>query len=793
MRYIWLVIFIFKVGALSAQFGKQALPDSVWLQGRWQASWISCPGTSLKDYGVFHFRRVFDLKDKPGSFVVNVSGDQRYRLFVNGVEVCNGPARGDLANWRFETIDIAEHLTEGKNVLAAVVWNFGEFTPLAQMSHQTAFILQGNTASEQIVNTGNNWKVYKNEAYQVPSKRPTRSVVGAGDEVDAALYPFGWEGTTFDDSTWLKPRSVGAGFPRGKFPQWDRMLVPRNIPFMEHRFQRIAEVERTENIVVSNDFLSGKSPVQIPAHQKVKILLDNVVLTTAYPVLKVSGGKGAKITIGYAEALVDQEGNKGNRNDVQGKVMDSDYHDIFKPDGGDDRVFQPLWYRTYRYMELRIETADSPLMLNDIHAYFRAYPLEEKGYFRSDNPTLSSIWDMGWRTARLCAGEIYYDCPYYEQLQYLGDTRIQALISLYVSGDDRLVRNAIEQFRHSLLPDGLTQSRYPSSQPQVIPTFSLFWVAMIHDFWMHRDDESFVKEQLGGVKNVLAWYERQVDHTGILGPMDWWNFVDWSFGKWNPVKPLGGVPPGGMDGHSAIISLQYAYTLQMAAQLFRNFGEPELAAKYENQAKSLMEKTYALCWSAEKGLLADTPAKIAFSQHANIMGLLAGAFDNRQQPQQVMKNLLAAQDIVSSTYYFRFYLHRALEKAGMSEDYLQHLYPWEEMLKNGLTTCAERPEPTRSDCHAWSAAPNYDFLSLVSGIKPASPGFKTVRIAPHLGTLTHIEASMPHPYGAIKMNLKRKGKKGVSGTIELPDNLSGVFEWEGKTIHLTPGIRKIEI
>ncbi|NGM90837.1 alpha-L-rhamnosidase, partial [Parapusillimonas sp. SGNA-6] len=246
MRYIWLVIFIFKVGALSAQFGKQALPDSVWLQGRWQASWISCPGTSLKDYGVFHFRRVFDLKDKPGSFVVNVSGDQRYRLFVNGVEVCNGPARGDLANWRFETIDIAEHLTEGKNVLAAVVWNFGEFTPLAQMSHQTAFILQGNTASEQIVNTGNNWKVYKNEAYQVPSKRPTRSVVGAGDEVDAALYPFGWEGTTFDDSTWLKPRSVGAGFPRGKFPQWDRMLVPRNIPFMEHRFQRIAEVERTE-------------------------------------------------------------------------------------------------------------------------------------------------------------------------------------------------------------------------------------------------------------------------------------------------------------------------------------------------------------------------------------------------------------------------------------------------------------------------------------------------------------------------------------------------------------------
>ncbi|WP_372490084.1 hypothetical protein [Chitinophaga sedimenti] len=32
---------------------------------------------------------------------------------------------------------------------------------------------------------------------------------------------------------------------------------------------------------------------------------------------------------------------------------------------------------------------------------------------------------MGWRTSRLCAYETYMDCPYYEQLQYIGDTRIR--------------------------------------------------------------------------------------------------------------------------------------------------------------------------------------------------------------------------------------------------------------------------------------------------------------------------------------------------------------------------------
>ena len=52
-----------------------------------------------------------------------------------------------------------------------------------------------------------------------------------------------------------------------------------------------------------------------------------------------------------------------------------------------------------------------------------------------------------------------------------GDTRIQALVTLYLSGDDRLVRNAIQQFEESRIPDGLTQSRYPTDLPQLIPPF----------------------------------------------------------------------------------------------------------------------------------------------------------------------------------------------------------------------------------------------------------------------------------------------------------------------------------
>ena len=107
--------------------------------------------------------------------------------------------------------------------------------------------------------------------------------------------------------------------------------------------------------------------------------------------------------------------------------------------------------------------------------------------------------------------------------------------------------------------------------------------------------------------------------------------------------------------------------------------------------------------------------------------------------------------------YFRVYLTQALKKAGLANNYLETLGLWREMLDLGLTTFAEKPDPTRSDCHAWSASPNYDFLATVAGIEPASPGFKTVKVEPHLGKLNQIKGNMPHPQGAIWFDLTRNG------------------------------------
>jgi alpha-L-rhamnosidase len=787
MRKLFFAVIILISVSVKAQNINPSL-----LNNNWPASWISCPNIPQRDYGVYHFRKTFKLDQHPSSFVVHVSADNRYRLFVNGKAVCNGPARGDLYNWYFETIDIAPYLQQGNNVIAALVWNMGVHAPVAQISNQTAFVLQGNTDAEKIVNSNNTWKVLRDTAYSPCStdagtRLRSYVVVGPGDQVNAAYYPWGWEQPAYKDTLgWLPARRLATPYPVGYGSDNFWQLEPRNIPQMFERMQRIQAVRRASGIQTGSEFLTGTQSLTIPANQTVTILLDQGYNTVAYPELVTSNGKNAAVKMTYAEALYTSDLKKGNRNEIDGKNIIGIY-DIFIPDGGEKRTFRPVWLRTYRYLQLDIVTKDQPLVINDIYGYATGYPFEVKASFKSNDASMQQIWDVGWRTAQLCAGETYYDCPYYEQLQYEGDTRIQALISLYVTGDDRLMRKALLDFYHSRVPEGLTQGRYPSSRLQVIPPFSLFWVSMVYDYWMHRKDDAFVSDFLTPAAGVLDWFEKKIDTTkNMLGPMKWWSFVDW-----NHAFP-GGTPDGAMDGNSSIITLQFVNTLQQAAELFAAYGKTQQAEHYRKLAAKLSAATYRQCFDAGKGVMANTPLKKTFSQHASIIGVITGAIPKADR-QKVMEKVLYDTTLSQATFYYRFYLNRALITAGMANLYYSQLVPWRDMIKNGLTTFAENPDPARSDCHAWSSSPNYDFLATICGIVPATPGFASVRIQPALGELVQAEGIMPHPAGDIQVSLQRKGEKGIEADISLPGSLSGEFIWNGKTVKLKGGKQKISL
>jgi alpha-L-rhamnosidase len=761
----------------------------------WSAQWITAPDVPERDEVVLHFRKIVETPQPREHFVVHVSADNQFMFFVNGQRVGSGPSRGDLGHWRYETYDISPLLRQGKNILAATVWNLGAHAAIAQMSERVGFLLHGNGESESTADTNSSWQVERDMGINtLPAQMKGYYAAEPGERIDGTKFDWSWSEFSDGNGSWTNAVPLGRGSLRGERDapnNWQ--LVPDPLPPMEMKSIPAGAIARVTGIPTPSGFPS--SGFDVPAHTTAHILLDNSQLTTGYPALNVSGGLGSSVRLVYAEALVDENGQKGNRNHVEGKHIVG-LVDEFLPDGSPSREFMPLSWRTWRFLQLDVQTTDQPLRIERLQTFFTAFPFVERAYFNSDDMSLKPIWEIGWRTARLDAHDTYMDTPYWERLQYVGDTRIQALIAYTVAGDDRLARQAIQAFNDSRIPDGLTQSRYPSSLVQIIPTFSLLWIGMVHDFWMYRGEQDFVCSQVPGTRTVLTWYLRHQRADGLLQRLPWWPFVDW--GK----DFHSGMPPQDDDGGSAVITLQVVEALRYAAELEGTCGEPGNAETYRAAAYRASEAVRKLCWDSYNGLLADSPARQHYSQHANILGVWLDVIPSEQQ-KDVLAKILSVSDpgfttnqqpppITLATYYFRFYLARALEHAGMGDEYLRLLGPWREMVSLGLTTWAESPEPTRSDSHAWSAHPNYDLLTLVAGIRPKTPGFESVTIEPHLGNLKNVQAGLPLPKGEAKVEFTRVSS-GIEAHVILPRGVSGELVWKGRKSTLHEGEQKLQL
>ena len=527
----------------------------------------------------------------------------------------------------------------------------------------------------------------------------------------------------------------------------------------------------------------------IPANQTVELLLDQQELTNGFFKLNFSKGKDAEINIGYAESLyTDERGNKkGNRNEVEGKFFVGRWDKLLSS-GKDGQQFTSLDWRTFRYIKLNIVTKGEALVLNDIGSTFTGYPFVLNAHLDTDNQELQKMMEIGWRTARLCAIETYTDCPFYEQLQYLGDTRIQALVSLYNSGDDRLVKNFLRQSDMSRNAEGITMGRAPSELAQYITPYALSYIYAIHDYMRYGADQDLVLDLIPGAEQILHYFSKYQQADGRIKGLPGWNFSDWVTAiGWNT-----GVAQAGSDGGAILMDLQLLLGYQMMSDLENYQGNTFMAKKYDEKAAQLKASIQRAYWSAEKGLYAQTIEKDAFSQHANSLAILTGMVEG-DQARQVAQKMLTDKELDPCSVYYKFYLHEALVKAGLGNDYLKWLDIWRENIAMGLTTWGETSDVdgTRSDCHAWGASPNIEFFRTLLGIDSAAPAFAKVKIEPRLGDIQKIGGTMPHPKGSIKVSYQKNGAA-LKADIELPAGVTGTLVWAGKSYNLQGGKNTIE-
>ena len=773
---------------------------------KWTAHWIMHPTVQPQDHAIILFRKSFDLPSKPVTFVVHVSADNHYRLFVNGKYITRGPARGDISHWFFETLDLAEYLQAGKNVIAAEVVNWGPKRSFTFFSQMTSFIMQGDSDVEKMVNTsGGSWKCLQNQAFNAKMVEwmTDRSTIDFGlyvgnptDSINGAKYPWGWETTDYNDSAWLPAKwcdiaggrdSQSAG---GILYSGGKLLIPRRVGLLKEEKVPFAEIRRSSGMETTDNFIKGTGSLTIPANKKVTILIDNAVETMGYPELLVSGGKDAHIQSMYAENLIVKiKSPKGNRDEIDGKYMIG-IKDIFLPDGGKNRLFKPTYIRAFRYIQLDIETKASPLTIENYTNVACNAPIERKAEFVTDHSLPSWIMDAGWRTVSICAQDYLLSDAYYEQMQYTGDSRVHNLSLLTLSGDDRLTRNALIQFDQSRIPEGLTYACYPNPFHLIIPSYSLIWIDQVHDYMMWKDDKAFIAGFELGIQSVLHWFEQKMQPNCLIGKMDWWGALAW------PRHYNNGEPPTIYEGNNTLYTLHYAYTLRHAADIFEYLGKTEQAAEYRNRAGQICNMVNRLCKNAD-GFYTESPDNKQVSQITNLLAILAEATTG-EEAKTLMGKLLEPKDWFGQVDLFlHLYLFEAMNKTGYQDKFMSELTEWQLMKDRRMSGFAEVPlewgeENQRSECHPWSSSPNVFLFKTVCGINPISAGHKSVEINPSFGELTQIKAVYPHCLGNIELDLKRNSTK-IEGQITIPSGMEATFVWGKQKVALKSGKQLIKL
>lgn len=638
-----------------------------------------------------------------------------------------------------------------------------------------------NEGKPEIV-TNNTWRWKIDEAVRIgslsawdPNLGPV--LLSINENVDGSKRDMDWVEPSFDDGTWLP--AVKATMRAPMLPILDqRRLAERSIPLLPETPARFLETVKCDADIPSlqdwDQLIRHDQPVTIEPNRKVTAIFAAETYTTGFLCLQMRRGAGAKIRIRCAECFEQPSQSatpnpfariKTDRTDVSGVLMGKDDYYICGRETPSDAVviYEPFWFRTFRYVELEIETQpSSPLELLQVTFRETHYPLEKTTQitkFPSDEE--SKLWDISINTLRNCMHETYEDCPFYEQNQFGMDSRLQILFTYQLSNDDRLARKCMQEFHSSRRSDGLVETHFPSPLPGVnIPYFSLYWIFMVYDHMMYFGDETLVRRYLGTIDGILDHFHQRIDdHNNLVGRMAWdaWPFVDWTQ-QWSDPGPdhdfrnLAVPPAYARTGFMAYSSLIYSLTLQRAAQLCEFVGRRDTAVEYRQRATQLNAAVLKHCFRGDFMVEGPDSPLEERSQHTQVFAVLCGALEG-ETARTVLRRALTDSSFVRCSYAMSFYVFEAVRTAGLYDEMRSSLLePWRDMVRQNLTTWAESAAMPRSDCHAWSSVPIHDFIANVTGLTPAAPGFKRIRLEPRRELWKEMSGSFAVGRGSIAIS-----------------------------------------
>lgn len=445
--------------------------------------------------------------------------------------------------------------------------------------------------------------------------------------------------------------------------------------------------------------------------------------------------EGARLRIVFGESVSEAMSILGEKNATNAHAIR-------------DAVFEVTSWQHFRtwnmgFRFLKLEAINEDIHLAGIQAAFEYRNLKYKGSFQCNDKLLNKIWKTGAYTVHLNMQEYLWDGIKRDRLVWIGDMHPEVSTILAVFGDVQVVRDSLELIeKHTSCDEWMNG----------IASYNMWWIRILYDCYMETGDKTYLQQSGEYLYGVIR-------HTLSCIHEDGTNDIENKFVEW-PSKQT----KEELAGFQAML----VHGLTYGSRICEILGNTDLAAQCNEKIKLLRGQKY----------------EYAGNKQIAAMVSLMDMGDSKE----ISEHILKPQGAKGLSTFWGYYTLQALAKTGDYQAALDIIRDyWGLMIKFGATTFWEDfdvdwtrnavpideliPEGKddlhgdfgrfcykqfrHSLCHGWASGPTAFLSRYILGVECLEPGYKTVRIHPHLGDLEWAKGKYPTPYGIIKISHKK--------------------------------------
>jgi alpha-L-rhamnosidase len=726
------------------------------VSSNWKAKWIEMKGDTLRYSPSPHFRKEFSLAKSVANARIYVTSHGFYELHLNGKKV------GDqifTPGWtvygqrlQYQVYDVTNQLVKGGNVIGAVLgdgWYRGTLAwgnNWAIYGKRLGLLMElritFGDGTEEVIVTDEKWKFSNDGAIRMND-------IYNGETYDATKKLTGWNLTGYDDKKWL-PVDLGNY-------SLNNIIASEGSPV-----RKIQEIK----------------PVKIFRTPKGSLLVDMGQNMVGWVRLKVTGKKGAVVTLRHAEVL-DKYGEFYTTNLRVAKCQLT-----YTLAGTGEEVYEPRFtFMGFRYVQ--VNGFPGELTADNITGVVVHSDMSVTGSFESSSKLINQLQhNIQWGQKGNFV-DVPTDCPQRdERLGWTGDAQAFSRTAAF--------NMDVASFFTKWLKDLAADQRPGGEVPNVIPdvldkqgsetaSTSAGWgdVCVIVPWTMYTiyRDKRLLEVQYPSMKKWVEYIRKKAGESFI-----WKNgsiYGDWLFYH-PPVNNH--TEPDGHTEHDFIATAFYAYSASILASAAKELGKTDDEKTYSdlyNKVKQVFIREYV------------TPAgRVGTnSQTSYVLALMFNLLpDNIREKSAgfLVSDIKSRRNHLSTGFLGTPYLCHVLSQNGYADVaydlLLQESYPsWLYPVKMGATTIWERWDGQKTDSTFQDPGMNSfnhyaygaigDWMYRVSaGIEAKKPGYKEILIQPHLTKrLNFSKASFESSYGTIASGWERIDGK-IIVKVSIPVN-----------------------